>query len=361
MKPVITYADSEAFLTGDKLDAGLANLNSYLVKQSSKPYKKSWINKIPIIGRIYRWYNELMDEDPDAGVVLHAGDFINKDVQAEAELAALSVYKKLVDNNNLNHKLKSYRSSFDLSDDKALSNVSRIYSDVLFDKTLVDSPVSGAYVKILSELNSIAEQNGVKVGFILGNNDLDYHLFKARYEKLNLSSLVFADRQVVDINGVRVAGFGGSPEVPSVFVGGLGEYCSNTNFFDEGFNELIKDESGVDVLLVHKAYDKVNGIIPVRGSFHSEPMVTPEFIGFIDNLISHFKPDYVISGHWHGGIEFVNEGVTHVNPGSQGVLKLYSDLKPVQLVEPVNSVVDFKKVSERLSAGLKGLGFVSAS
>jgi len=360
MKPVVCYADSEAFLNDGKLDTGLASLESYLVKQSDKPYKKSWVNKIPIIGKIYRWYNELMDEDPDAKVVLHAGDFINKDVQAEAELEAFSLYKKFVTNKSLNTKLASYKSSFDFKPENELSNISHIYSDILFDEGLVDNPVSGAYVKIFNELNSIAKSNNVSVGFILGNNDLDYHLFKARYDKLNLSNLIFTDNKVTCINGVKVAGFGGSPEMPNVFVGGLGEYCSNSKFFDEAFSELIKDDSKVDILLTHKAYDNITGVTPVRGSFHPNPTVTPEFSDFIDKLINHFKPSYVVSGHWHGGIEFVNNGLTHVNPGSHGVLKLYSGLKPVQLINPSENAIDFNKVGNRLATGLKGLGLVSA-
>ncbi|HLE06232.1 MAG TPA: hypothetical protein VI790_02685, partial [Candidatus Nanoarchaeia archaeon] len=130
--------------------------------------------------------------------------------------------------------------------------------------------------------------------------------------------------------------------------------------FDEAFSELIKDDSKVDILLTHKAYDNITGVTPVRGSFHPNPTVTPEFSDFIDKLINHFKPSYVVSGHWHGGIEFVNNGLTHVNPGSHGVLKLYSGLKPVQLINPSENAIDFNKVGNRLATGLKGLGLVSA-
>nr|MBD3312179.1 hypothetical protein [archaeon] len=343
---LISYGDIEV-KSGelDDLDSVLNGLEEKL--EADNPYYK-----MPVIGWFYR-------KIAGPNVVTLPGDLIGKEVQVKAVKEAYGLYQNLMvydavkdyDSlsaseqarlksgedyfNSLDSKLKaglkSYHESFeDMSDEHAVANIVRVYADILFNEELgfSDDSVAGAYNKILNKLEEFAVDNKVKVAFVLGNNDLDYHLFKSRYDKLEFKNLHFIDRKVEKVGRYKLGGFGGSPEISGPLIDSLGDkglahFASSTFPHGDGElkkakNKFMEEYSGrLDALVVHKAHNDVVSDEVFWGRLGQYGVFNEAFIPTINELVGHFNPKRVISGHFHGGLGFVKDDVEFINPGAR--------------------------------------------
>ncbi len=228
--------------------------------------------------------------------------------------------------------------AFFTNEEKALENIVNVYADLLFDEklALTEKSAAGAYPKIFKQLNELAKRRGIEIAFILGNHDLDYKLFKKRYNEKKYKHLHFIDREVKNVGGYRLAGFGGSPEVPpSIQVGdkkmnyalsGFASYTYNSEDVEKAAKEFIKKAGKVDALVFHKSYSKAReGAEVLEGSFPKEDFTMNDdngksFMKSIDDIIKALNPDVVIGGHWHDGLVFEDKRL-YINPGQRGIIR----------------------------------------
>jgi len=358
--PIVALGDLE-FNPGDlvKPDKGLSTLDQYLKGIDSfldKHYDAD-IYKTPLVGRLFRKVYDLVD----APLFLMAGDYISKGSQSAAVKSACDLYTKLSTSDALDDKLRNYksRSGLKFTDESMGRDIATLYADILFTEDLVDDPVSGIYSKIFTRINGFARHWGVKFGFVLGNNDLGSELFESRFNKLmrfkGLSKVKFVNNEVRNISGYSVAGFNGSAEFSKILSYGT-SFISLSKGSDEvkekavdeytslvsctsGFKEASKKfrtRKGVDALLVHKAYNSINGKVK-WGRIPQLSPVSEEFMPVIDSLIKKLKPLHVVSGHSHGSVCVEKDGIWYMNGGIRGVARnhLYKNgEEPEQLIGP---------------------------
>lgn len=351
--PLINYADVEVEVREGNLESGLGlgNLESYL-----KDYNKRF-GDVPVIS----WFKRKFYEKVDPVVVNLSGDFIGKSLQAELEVKASELYIKLKSGSGLDAKLSAYRAGFVFDDAHELENIARVYADYCFRTDL--GPASGVYTKVIDKFEFLAKKFNVDFTFVLGNNDLDYHLFKSRFENLmGVNRVHFIDRKIEKIKGYTLAGFGGSPESSAVLnvinnnEKGLGDYVSNVRFFSEARDELLKAYHGerIDALIVHKAYDSED--LPTKwGGFCANPMNGPEFVSFMNlmnGLFSKLNPRYVLCGHWHEGACFKKGDSWFINPGARDVARTDFYGEPVLEVKPDKKEENFRELMTGLFSKL---------